>query len=116
MTDLNPYGFEASEIAVLRAITQGKLPAEVDALEQPEFLRWVLHKSWSHSSEGRPVMSHCIDVIECQTADLLPHYLYRRIDNIPGDYTTLGDNWHAIHNPNSFACSFLPHIDASGVR
>lgn len=116
MTDRNPYDFETNELGVLRAITQGKLPAEVDTLEQPDFLRWVLHRTWKHAPGERPVILHCADVIELRTTDLLSTYLYSQLGEISGDHRTHGSTWYAIHNPGSLDCSFLPYFDALNRR
>lgn len=116
MSDLNPYHYEANELAVLRSITQNKLPAEPDTLDLPEFIRWLLLKSWKSDPEARLVMARHVEVIDRRTMDLLPLYIDSEVDEIVDDLKTLGDDWHAVHNPDTFDCSFLPHLDSLDVR
>lgn len=40
-----------------------RLPAEVETLDLPEFLDWILRMCWKQDPEARPSMPLCLEVI-----------------------------------------------------
>lgn len=98
MTDARPYR-NHTEISVVLAIAQGKPPADLQEIVGPDFLPIVLERCWRLSSETRPTMVWCTEVLSHQTTALFGAYCETSYSHIPAEYRVEGKGWNAILNP-----------------
>lgn len=111
MTDLRPYR-EYTEISVVLAIAQGRSPANPQDIVSPEFLHVVLERCWQLSSQARPTMIWCTEVLWRHTTGLFDAHSEEADPDIPLVYESQGEDWNTIHNPEANADS--PIVDTVG--
>lgn len=98
MAGRTPYSAARTDSLIIRAIARGDLPAPVTDLAIPDYGKELLGKCWSPDPILRPTAGLCVEVLSRRPASLFEACCYVSVDDIPSDYKTEGDGWHAIHN------------------
>lgn len=100
LTDLRPYA-TYNEISVVLAIAQGRSPANIKDIEVPAFVALLLERCWQMSSDSRPYMMWCSEVLAQRTNALFNAYCSGPRERIPLEYKNGGDGWLSVRNPDS---------------
>lgn len=112
MAGSRPYPSH-TEISVVLAIAQGRSPANLGELTGSEFFLIVRDRCWRISSEVRPSMLWCTEVLSRRTTALFRAYCEKDCENIPLECKTEAGNFHVIRNPEShirYTCEDLPRL------